>query len=265
MDSGADPHHLGGVSARGTSLSWWRAASRCFDPKGATGTGQVCALAHRRNWQRDRNPSPRSACSKVPGWTSTSRRFSREAGGTAGTATGRRAAGGQRFPQCRALLQVPRKALVQKGWLHDLSQLRLIARDSKHPFAVNRQSGGVNRPDTTWRPARHAGLFVADFMFRTTLGWQRFCCVIVNSGASVGGNKTVTAVVSMTSEIHTRGTFSARRMLGWTTRTESCLSLDTNVLLHEPSPSTLQRHDVLIPMTVLEELDNIRIVKGRQP
>ena len=38
--------------------------------------------------------------------------------------------------------------------------------------------------------------------------------------------------------------------------------LDTNVLLHEPSPSTrFKEHDVLIPMTVLEELDNIRIAR----
>ena len=36
--------------------------------------------------------------------------------------------------------------------------------------------------------------------------------------------------------------------------------LDTNVLLHEPlAIYSFKEHDVLIPMTVLEELDNIRI------
>ena len=35
--------------------------------------------------------------------------------------------------------------------------------------------------------------------------------------------------------------------------------LDTNVLLHEPlSIYSFQEHDIVIPMTVLEELDNIK-------
>ena len=35
--------------------------------------------------------------------------------------------------------------------------------------------------------------------------------------------------------------------------------LDTNVLLHEPlAIYSFKEHDVLIPMTVLEELDNIK-------
>ena len=35
--------------------------------------------------------------------------------------------------------------------------------------------------------------------------------------------------------------------------------LDTNVLLHEPlSVYSFQEHDIVIPMTVLEELDNIK-------
>ena len=38
--------------------------------------------------------------------------------------------------------------------------------------------------------------------------------------------------------------------------------LDTNVLLHEPlAIYSFKEHDVLIPMTVLEELDNIRIAR----
>ncbi len=65
-------------------------------------------------------------------------------------------------------------------------------------------------------------------------------------------------MVSMTSEIHTRGPSVPRRMLMDNTDRKLFI-LDTNVLLHEPlAIYSFKEHDVLIPMTVLEELDNIK-------
>ncbi len=67
MDSGADPHHLGGVS-QGRDVTFLVEELRSvFDPKGLLEQGQVRTLAYRRNWQRDRNPSHRIGMLKVAG------------------------------------------------------------------------------------------------------------------------------------------------------------------------------------------------------
>ena len=109
VDSGADPHHLGGVSQGGTSPFWWRSCARCSIPRGLLEQGQVRASLIAEIGNVIETHLYRDRHAQVPGLDEHQQAFpGREAGAIAGTATGRRAAGGQRFPtQCRALLQVP--------------------------------------------------------------------------------------------------------------------------------------------------------------